>query len=118
MSISINGDTVASGSSDETCQVWSISENKKLYSVEHKSAGWPCNTIHHVHLLSDQKLGFDLMTCSHQTVRFWRQGQIVKILQHSNICYHFDLDKNNRLLAVATEIGKESIDSNQLNHFS
>ena len=106
MSISINGDTVASGSSDETCQVWSISENKKLYSVEHKSAGWPCNTVYHVHLLADQKLGFDLITASgDKTIKFWRQGQVIKSLEYSTWCSHFDLDKYHRILAVATGDG-------------
>ena len=96
-SISINGDTVASGSFDETCQVWSVSKNKKLYSVKHNS--W----INHVHLLPDQKLKFDLITCSDdKTVKLWRRGRIVKSLQQSDWCYHFDLDKDHRLLAVAT----------------
>ena len=96
-SISINGDTVASGSWDETCQVWSISKQQQLHSLEHGS------TVEHVRLFSDQKLGFDLITSSwDKTVKFWRQGQIVKSLQHSRYCYRFDIDKDNRLLAVAT----------------
>ena len=38
-------------------------------------------------------------------MKLWRQGQIVKSLQQSNACYHFDVDKDHRLLAVATDDG-------------
>ena len=89
-----------SGSNDKTCQVWSISKKQKLYSVEH---GYE---IYHVHLLSDQNLDFDLITASlDKTVKLWRQGKVVKTLKHFEICRSFDLDKENRLLAVATRDG-------------
>ena len=38
-------------------------------------------------------------------VTFWRQGQIVKSLKHSDACYNIDMDKDRRLLAVATKDG-------------
>ena len=91
---------MASGSSDKTCEVWSISKKKKLYSVKHNDYIW------HVQLVSDQKLGFDLITASDdKTVKLWRNGQAVKTLKHSNWCNHCELDKQNRLLAVATDVG-------------
>ena len=99
-SLSIDKDTIASGSKDKTCEVWSISKRQKLYSIQHE------DYINHVRLLSDQKLGFDLITSGDDDmVKFWLQGRIVKSLEHSNTCYRFDLDKQNRLLAVATYTG-------------
>ena len=77
--------------------MWSITRKQKLYSVEHD------DQIRHVHLLSDKTLDFDLITCGEdRKVKLWRQGQLVKTLDHSNKCWRFDLDNGNRLLAVAT----------------
>ena len=101
--ICLIGDTVASGSFNlglSTCEVWSISEKKRICSVKHD------DIIFHVQLVSDPKLGFDLITCSEDTtVKLWREGQLVKTLEHSNYCYHSDLGKQNRLLAIATRHG-------------
>ena len=95
--VSISGDTVASGSLDSTCQVWSISTKEKLYSIKHSRA------ITQVRLLLDQNLDFDLITCSDdKTVKLWYQGKIFKILEHSVPCYSFDLDEERRMIAVAT----------------
>ena len=75
--------------------MWSISSKKKLYEVAH-------NDVNHVRLFSDSTLGFDLITCGFdKTVKFWRSGELVRCLEHSGGCYHFDLDETNRLLAVA-----------------
>ena len=98
VSISINGDIIASSNIKEKCHVWSITKRKKLYSVNHK------DSVNHVRLFPDSTLGFDLITASDdQTLSFWRGGVHIKSLEHSGPCNHFDLDDTNRLLAVACE---------------
>ena len=100
LSISMTKNTVTSSGFDKKCQVWSISKKQKLYSIKHKES------IHQVHLLSDQNLDFDLITASwDKKVKLWRQGKVFKTLKHSEGCRSFDLDKENRLLAVATKDG-------------
>ena len=80
------------------CYVWSISKKQKLYEVGHNER------VTHVRLFSDSTLGFDLISSSFdKTIKFWRSGEIVKSLEHSGTCNHFDLDDTNRLLAVACE---------------
>ena len=66
-----------------------------MYEVAH-------DEVNHIRLFSDSTLGFDRITCGFdKTVKFWRSGELVRCLEHSGGCYHFDLDETNRLLAVA-----------------
>ena len=99
-SISINGDTIASGGGDEKCDVRSIPQKQLLYSTSH------ILPVECVQLLPDSSLGFNLITSSlGGPVKLWRNGELVKSLQHSGTCWRFDLDKTNRLLAVANIVG-------------
>ena len=103
-SISIVGDTIASGGSDKKCVVRSISRKQVLYSTSHQD--W----VNCVQLLPDSSLGFNLITCDDETVKLWRNGELVKSLEHSDECIRFDLDKTNRFLAVATgDVDDESL---------
>ena len=99
-SISINGDTIASGGGDEKCDVRSIPQKQLLYSTSH------ILPVECVQLLPDSSLGFNLITSSDdRTVKLWRNGELVESLKHSSWCERFDLDRTNRLLTVATEHG-------------
>ena len=90
---------VASGGS-QICEVWSIAEKTKLYTVNHQAF------MPKVCLLSDATLGFDMITASvDQSVKFWLNGYQVKCLKHAYPCWHFDFDCQKRFLVVAT--GKE-----------
>ena len=96
-SISINGDTIASGGEEKKCDVRSIPQKQLLYSTSHSEY------VECVQLLPDSSLGFNLITSSwDKTIKLWRNAELVESLQHSDDCIRFDLDKTNRLLAVAT----------------
>ena len=78
-SISIDGDRIASGSMDKTCQVWSIPQKKKLYTVVHNGS------VINVRFLPR---GDQLVTSSSdKTVRIWKNGYLAKVLSHSSCCY-------------------------------
>lgn len=94
-SICIEGQRIASGSWDESCEIWSIVEKTKLYKIEHNSS------VNHTQLFPDGS-NFDLITSSRdQTVKVWKGGKLKQTLKHSNYCYTFQLDSKKQKLAVA-----------------
>ena len=94
-SLSIGGNIIASGSWDESCEVWNILKKKKLYSIKHGSS------INHVQFIPTESY-FDLITSSRdQTVKVWKDGKLRQILKHSNYCYGFHFDSQKQMLAVA-----------------
>ena len=94
-SLSIGGNIIASGSWDESCEVWNILKKNKLYSIKHGSS------VNHVQLITTESY-FDLITSSRdQTVKVWKDGKLRQTLKHSNYCYGFHFDSQKQMLAVA-----------------
>ena len=95
LSINITKDFIASGSSDKSCQVWNLRQKKLLYTVKHDA--W----VRHVKLFPSGS-NYDLISSSSdKIVKFWKQGQLVRTLEHSDDCYNFSFDSEQRMLAVA-----------------
>ena len=94
-SIGIIEHTIASGSYDDSCQVWDIRQKKRLYTVKHSS------TVKIVQLFPVGS-SYDLITSSgDSTVKVWSGGELVKTLAHPNCCYRFHLNSDKTMLACS-----------------
>ena len=86
---------MASGSDDETVQVWSMKERTELYKVEHDDKVW-CVKFHGDVLISSS---------DDKTVKLWdrKDGKLLHTLRHDDWCYNFDVRDN--LLVVGADDG-------------
>ena len=93
----MKGDLLASGSADESIQIWNMASGLKVAEFKHDDCVW-CVEFHENWLISSS---WDKST------RIWdvENQKLVHQLDHSDWCYNFDISPNKLMLAVATDSG-------------
>ena len=93
-SVSVQGDLIASGSQDESAQVWNMRTQQKLWHFRHDDEV-NCVQLHENWLI----------TCSDdKSTRIWDlgNGKLLHRLEQSNLCNNLDISPNKSLMAIAT----------------
>ena len=94
-SVSVQGNSLASGSYDKTVKVWNMETNREVTQFQHEDQVM-CVKLHDNLLIS---ASFDNST------RIWdiKTGNQLHKLSHSGECYNFDLNASKTVLAVACD---------------
>ena len=92
-SVSAQGNLLASGSYDETVQLWNMQTNRKVQQFQHEDDVM-CVQLHDNLVISSSM---------DKSVKIWdvSTGNVHQNLSHSNVCYNFDLNPDKTVLAVA-----------------
>ena len=92
-SVSVQGNSLASGSLDNTVQVWNMQTNRKVTQFQHENQAW-CVQLYDNLLVS---CSLDKST----RIRDIITGNELHNLSHSSSCLNFDLNPLQTVLAVA-----------------
>ena len=102
----MQGDLVASGSTDESVQVWNMRQRQILWQFQHQG-DVNCVKLHENWLIS----------CSEDnSTRIWdlEYGKQIHRLEQSSPCNNFDISPDESLIAVATDYELVLLDFSKL----
>ena len=94
-SVSAQGNLLASGSYDETVQLWNMQTNRKVMQFQHEDQAI-CVQLHDNLLISSSR---------DKSTRIWdiKTGNQLYKLSHSSQCNNFDLNASQTVLAVVCD---------------